>query len=67
MKRLLLILNILLSGFLFAQAGLSSTENYIYEKNCLSGDCSKKAENVKYFDGLGRLIQNVSVKVTPSG
>ncbi|ANF49960.1 hypothetical protein A0O34_05205 [Chryseobacterium glaciei] len=67
MKKILLITNFLLVGFTYAQSGLSTTENYVYEKNCLTEDCSKKVENVKYFDGLGRLKQNISLKATPAG
>ena len=52
---------------MYAQTNLSSSENYIYEKNCLTEDCSKKIESVQYFDGVGRLKQSISVKATPSG
>lgn len=54
-------------GFTYSQTNPTTTENYIYEKNCLTEDCSKKTESVQYFDGLGRLKQNVAVKATPSG
>lgn len=68
MKRILNIL-ILLSatGFSYAQTTLSPTENYIYTKNCLNEDCSKKSETVEYFDDLGRTKQTVHIKASPSG
>jgi len=67
MKKLLFILPLLLSGFAYAQTTLPATENYIYEKNCLTEDCSKKTESVQYFDGLGRVKQSISIKATPTG
>jgi RHS repeat-associated protein len=45
----------------------STTENYVQSKTCLSGDCTKKAESITYFDGLGRPKQIVSVKSTTTG
>ncbi|WP_343642335.1 DUF6443 domain-containing protein [Chryseobacterium sp.] len=45
----------------------STTENFVQSKTCLNGDCSKKAESVTYFDGLGRPKQVVSVKSTTTG
>ncbi|WP_164466274.1 DUF6443 domain-containing protein [Chryseobacterium carnipullorum] len=51
----------------FAQTNLSTTENYVYTKNCLDADCIKKSETVQYFDGLGRPIQTVAIKATPLG
>ncbi|OCK50678.1 hypothetical protein BA768_19375 [Chryseobacterium sp. CBo1] len=67
MKKILYILFIFLYYSLWSQTSLPSTENYIYNKNCLNDDCSKKTESVQYFDGLGRLKQSVSVKATPEG
>ncbi|WP_083547372.1 DUF6443 domain-containing protein [Chryseobacterium polytrichastri] len=67
MKKIILIINLLLIGFSHAQSGLTAAENYVYEKNCLTEDCSKKIENVKYFDGLGRIKQNISIKATSAG
>jgi len=45
----------------------STSENYIYTKTCLDGNCAKKSEQVQYFDDLGRLKQAVDIKATPSG
>ena len=67
MKKILVLLNLFVVGFTYAQTNLTTTENYIYEKNCLIEDCSKKTESVQYFDGLGRAKQNIAVKATPSG
>jgi RHS repeat-associated protein len=67
MKKILVLLNLLVVGFTYAQTNLTQTENYIYEKNCLTEDCSKKTESVQYLDGLGRVKQNVAIKATPSG
>ena len=44
------------------QAQLTSTENYIYSKTCLTADCVKRTETVQYVDGLGRPQQSISVK-----
>ncbi|WP_176764916.1 DUF6443 domain-containing protein [Chryseobacterium taihuense] len=67
MKKKLSILLIFSFYCFHAQTTLPASENYIYSKTCLSGDCTKKAESVQYFDGLGRLKQSVSVKSSPSG
>jgi len=59
---------LLLSGF--ASGQLSSTENYIYTKTYLdypSGQATRVAETVEYFDGLGRAKQVINVKATPLG
>ncbi|AZA86441.1 RHS repeat-associated core domain-containing protein [Chryseobacterium shandongense] len=45
----------------------TASENYIYTKQYLSADGSKKAETIQYFDGLGRPKQMISVKATPQG
>ncbi|WP_263602881.1 RHS repeat-associated core domain-containing protein [Chryseobacterium sp. PET-29] len=67
MKKIIVLLNLFVVALTFAQTNLTTTENYIYEKNCLTEDCSKKTESVQYFDGLGRAKQSVIVKTTPSG
>lgn len=67
MKKITLLLNLFVVGFTYAQTNLTQTENYIYEKTCLTEDCSKKTETVQYLDGLGRVKQNIAVKATPSG
>ncbi|WP_153391666.1 DUF6443 domain-containing protein [Chryseobacterium vaccae] len=59
------------SVFLLEFFGLSkaqtTAENYVQTKTCLDGDCTKKAETITYFDGLGRAKQIVNVKATPLG
>jgi RHS repeat-associated protein len=61
------LFTLLFSLTIYAQTTPSTTENYIYTKNCLDGDCTKKSESVQYFDGLGRPIQSVAIKATPLG
>ncbi|WP_185291077.1 DUF6443 domain-containing protein [Chryseobacterium lactis] len=59
-----------LLGLLFTAAvtyAQSTSENYIYAKTFLSGDCIKKAETITYFDGLGRAKQLINVKATTTG
>ncbi|MBK1895626.1 DUF6443 domain-containing protein [Chryseobacterium paridis] len=67
MKKIILCLMLLISGWSFAQSGLTTNENYSYAKSCLTEDCSKKVESVQYFDGLARPKQTISIKGTPSG
>ncbi|WP_374360396.1 DUF6443 domain-containing protein [Cloacibacterium sp.] len=50
----------------------SSDENYVYSRKYLEPtnftDASKKqVQEIKYFDGLGRPKQNISIKATPLG
>lgn len=67
MKKLLSIFGVLLMILVSAQNNLTPTENYIYTKTCLNGDCTKAAEAVQYFDGFGKPFQTVSIKSTPLG
>ncbi|RXM41150.1 sugar-binding protein [Chryseobacterium sp. CH21] len=67
MKKIIVLLNLFMVGFTFAQTNLTQTENFIYEKTCLTEDCSKKTESVQYLDGLGRAKQTIAIKATPSG
>ncbi|MBL1220590.1 RHS repeat-associated core domain-containing protein [Chryseobacterium sp. L7] len=68
MKRNFSLFTLLFSiSTVFAQTNLSTSENYIYTKSCLDGDCTKKSESVQYFDGLGRPVQSVAIKATPLG
>jgi RHS repeat-associated protein len=70
MKRHLIIKALSIAGLLlvgkmgYAQ---TNTENYVQSKTCLDADCVKKAENVQYFDGLGRPKQEISIKTSPLG
>ncbi|WP_374460323.1 DUF6443 domain-containing protein [Chryseobacterium taeanense] len=67
MKKILSILGILLAISISAQTTLSTTENYIYTKTCLTGDCTKASETVQYFDSFGKPFQTVSIKSSPTG
>ena len=64
LRRIILFFNIFLIGILHSQ---TSSENYVYSSTCLDADCIKKSETVKYFDGLGKPIQIISVKSSPGG
>ncbi|MDN4031598.1 DUF6443 domain-containing protein [Chryseobacterium gambrini] len=56
------------AGLSYAQTtGLSTDQNFIYTKNCLNEDCSRKTEAVQYSDGLGRAKQVISIKASPNG
>ncbi|WP_159102972.1 DUF6443 domain-containing protein, partial [Flavobacterium sp. B17] len=67
MKQILSILGTLLVISVSAQTNLTTTENYIYTKTCLTGDCTKTSETVQYFDSFGKPFQTVSIKSTPTG
>lgn len=67
MKKILSILGIFLLIAVSAQNNLTPTENYIYTKTCLNGDCSKASEAVQYFDSFGKPFQTVSIRSTPLG
>lgn len=67
MKKFLSILGTLLVICVSAQNNLTATENYIYTKTCLTGDCAKTSETVQYFDSFGKPFQTVSIKSSPTG
>lgn len=67
MKKILSISSLLFVAMYFAQTNLTSSENYVYSKTCLNGDCSKVSENVQYFDGWGKPVQTIDIKATPLG
>ncbi|WBV60642.1 DUF6443 domain-containing protein [Chryseobacterium camelliae] len=67
MKNRLSLFSLLFGVVISAQTtSLSTGENYIYTKNCLNEDCSKKTETVQYSDGLGRIKQTINIKATPA-
>lgn len=71
MKKILTILHILLVAFSYAQS-LTPSENYIYSRTYLESVTTEQPgasqiQSVKYFDGLGRSTQSISIKGTPSG
>ncbi|UCA61684.1 DUF6443 domain-containing protein [Chryseobacterium rhizoplanae] len=67
MKKILNTFGVLFVVLFSAQTNLTNTENYTYEKTCLNEDCSKKFENVQYFDSWGKLVQSIDIKGSPSG
>ncbi|WP_313386583.1 DUF6443 domain-containing protein [Chishuiella sp.] len=53
---------------LFSQTkGQTKEENYIRTIECLDSSCSKKKENIVYYDGLGREKQVLQVAASPTG
>lgn len=66
-KCILLLVVLLSVTNAFGQTGLSSNKNYIYTKNCLNEDCSKKTEAVQYTDDLGKTTQTIAIQATPNG
>ncbi|WP_426481935.1 DUF6443 domain-containing protein [Chryseobacterium sp. R2ACT005] len=64
LKKYFSALALTLSLSAFAQ---TTTENYVYSKERLSEDGSKKSETIQYYDGLGRPKQAIQVKSTPLG
>ncbi|WP_307452955.1 MULTISPECIES: DUF6443 domain-containing protein [Chryseobacterium] len=67
MKKIITLFALWMAVALHAQGSLTATENYIYTKTCLNGDCTKTAENVQYFDSFGRPFQSVAIKASPAG
>jgi len=67
MKKILNLVSVLFLTVISYAQTLTTTENYIYTKNCLSEDCSKKSEAVIYSDVLGRTKQIINIKASPSG
>ncbi|WP_159479086.1 DUF6443 domain-containing protein [Chryseobacterium sp. 18068] len=69
MKRSLNIFILLFTIIMsYAQTSqFSTTVNYVYSKNCLNDDCSRKSEVIQYFDELGRSKQIINIKGTPLG
>ncbi len=61
------LFTLLFSFAIHAQGGLSTDKNYVYTKNCLNEDCSKKSEAVQYSDDLGHTLQAIAIKATPGG
>lgn len=58
-------------GAVFSQS-LSLGENYIYERRYLEpvsveSPSAKQIQSVHYFDGLGRAMQSINIKASPTG
>lgn len=71
MKKILIIIYTLLVGLFYSQ-NLTSSENYIYSRIYLEpvttdNPNAKQLQTVQYFDGLGRNIQNIGIKTSPTG
>ncbi|WP_241280102.1 DUF6443 domain-containing protein [Chryseobacterium cucumeris] len=70
MKNIILSLSIFLSILGKAQS-LTQSENYIYSRTYMEAVTSEQAgaaqiQTVQYMDGLGRPIQNIAIKGSPS-
>ncbi|WP_223607293.1 DUF6443 domain-containing protein [Chryseobacterium sp. OSA05B] len=70
MKKIIIPIGALLMAH-SVHAQLTQGENYVYSKSYLdynaTGQPTKTAETVQYFDGLGRPKQVVNVKASPLG
>jgi len=71
MKKLLFIIAVFVTALYLSQS-LTNSENYTYRRSYLEPVTSEQPgaeqiQNVQYFDGLGRNIQSISIKATPSG
>ncbi len=67
MKKHILFYCILAYNVLYSQANLPANQNYSYTKTCLTEDCSRKTETIRYLDGLARPKQIIGIKSSPSG
>ncbi|WPO81612.1 DUF6443 domain-containing protein [Chryseobacterium sp. JJR-5R] len=67
MKKHILFYCILAYNVLYSQANLPADQNYTYTKTCLTEDCSRKTETIRYTDGLARPKQIIGIKSSPSG
>ena len=70
MKNIILSLSLFLSILGMAQS-LTQSENYIYSRTYMEAVTSEQAgaaqiQTVQYMDGLGRPIQNIAIKGSPS-
>ncbi len=64
---ILFICCLFLSGIPHRAYSQSSDQNYILTRTFTSEDGTKYLDAIQYYDGLGRPVQNVQRKVTPSG
>lgn len=69
MKRILITTLLMLAGVSHAQ---TNTENYVQtrvylDSTAITSTSVKQVESIQYFDGLGRAIQGVAVKASPTG
>ncbi|WP_431612368.1 DUF6443 domain-containing protein [Chryseobacterium sp. 'Rf worker isolate 10'] len=70
MKNIILFLSLFLSVLGKAQS-LTQSENYVYSRNYMEAVTTEQAgaaqiQTVQYMDGLGRPIQNIAIKGSPS-
>ncbi|MGE6396376.1 DUF6443 domain-containing protein, partial [Chryseobacterium scophthalmum] len=71
MKKILTLVYLLMVAVLYSQS-LTPSENYIYSRTYLepvttAQPGAAQVQGVKYFDGLGRATQSISIKSSPTG
>ncbi|NIF07855.1 RHS repeat-associated core domain-containing protein [Chryseobacterium sp. Tr-659] len=71
MKKLLIFINVLMAVLFYSQS-LTSSENYIYSRVYLepvttTNNNAQQIQSIQYLDGLGRPVQNIGIKASPSG
>ncbi|WP_404985317.1 DUF6443 domain-containing protein [Chryseobacterium sp. M5] len=71
MKKILTLIYLLMVAVLYSQS-LTPSENYIYSRTYLepvttAQPGAAQVQGVKYFDGLGRATQSISIKSSPTG
>lgn len=69
MKKILVTTLLLLTGVAHAQ---TNTENYIQtrvylEPTATTSTSARQTQSIQYFDGLGRAVQGIAVKASPTG
>ncbi|MGE6397382.1 DUF6443 domain-containing protein, partial [Chryseobacterium scophthalmum] len=70
-KKILTLVYLLMVAVLYSQS-LTPSENYIYSRTYLEPVTTTQSgaaqlQGVKYFDGLGRATQSISIKASPTG
>ncbi|WP_139420345.1 DUF6443 domain-containing protein [Chryseobacterium mulctrae] len=71
MKKILTLVYLLMVAVLYSQS-LTPSENHIYSRTYLEPVTTQQPgaaqlQGVKYFDGLGRATQSISIKSSPTG
>lgn len=71
MKKITILLYLFVAVILHSQS-LTDTQTYIYTRTYMepvttTQPTAQQAQSVQYFDGLGRKIQSMAVKASPSG
>lgn len=67
MKKIISIFTLFVTIAMQLLYGQSPSENYVHTRTMMNEDGSKQIETFQYYDGLGRPVQIVQKKATPSG